>query len=158
MSLDCTLQDALGIKSLEEGLVQRHNESAPGHQQILPGHFVTAINHCANDKDLMIKEMLSAKSLTLSVAPRMTFHATLVKNPDLGLNLGHFPGGAVLLVQELFQGGACTAHNAKAPFDHQIRTGDLIEEVNGLKGDASAMMQEVKAKVELSVIVARPCR
>lgn len=63
--------------------------------------------------------------------------------------------GVTILVCEVSGGGAAGVYNKKAPPELQLRDGDFIEEVNGLCGNMTIMMQEMYRNWNLTLLVSR---
>lgn len=65
--------------------------------------------------------------------------------------------GRLLYVYALRPGfNAATEHNSLAPERSQLRPGDYILAVNGVAGDARAMLKEMEHSVQLHFVIRRP--
>lgn len=72
-----------------------------------------------------------------------------------GLELD-FMCGEVMEVCSLHPGGAALAYNKGAGPDRQIREGDFLVEVNGIRADTKAMLEHMKNDRVLKLAISRP--
>merc|ERR1740123_628629 len=78
-----------------------------------------------------------------------------VQDP-LGLSLD-LCDGRLLYLYGLRPGmNAATDHNASQPEQRQLRPGDYVLDVNGIRGNARAMMKEREHSAQLHLITRRP--
>lgn len=87
------------------------------------------------------------------------FRASLAKSHVDGRLGLHFDllHGSVLHVCRISAGGnSATSYNARVQEELQLRPGDFITELNGIRGDSKAMMSAAKTSTVLDVLVSRP--
>jgi len=92
---------------------------------------------------------------------QLTFSAIIEKTPGMSLGLDVALSSAIIwmrhaiFVKTVFCGGSVAAWNEGSEEPLRVRAGDLIFQVNAIRGDTEKMIQEMKAKQRLTLHILR---
>lgn len=92
---------------------------------------------------------------------QLTFSAIIDKTPGMSLGLDVALSSAIIwmrhtiFVKTVFGGGSVAAWNEGSEEPLRVRAGDLIFQVNAIRGDTEKMIQEMKAKQRLTLHILR---
>jgi len=92
---------------------------------------------------------------------QLTFSAVIDKTPGMSLGLDVALSSAIIwmrntiFVKNVLGGGSVAAWNEGSEEPLRVRTGDLIFQVNAIRGDTRKMIQEMKAKQRLTLHILR---
>lgn len=116
------------------------------------GDHILAVNGISTALRIM-KRLKEDELLDMLVERPTEFKIDVLKGETgVGLDLTHAPRGNTLLIRNLTNTGAIKQWNDKNSAA-QVRRHDRIVEVNGRRGKAQVLLDELKSKDELSIII-----
>mmetsp|Transcript_84646 Transcript_84646/g.244657 ORF Transcript_84646/g.244657 Transcript_84646/m.244657 type:complete len:233 (+) Transcript_84646:63-761(+) len=137
--ISTVLQDASTV-------VSRYNLAAPQKHRIQEGDFLMAINGVSGSANDMAQELRVATSLLVTIHRPERLRATCRKQGEsLGLDLKYSVSSKSLHVGSIREGGVA---QRLLP---DLRAGDRIVKVNGVRGTAVALLQLLTDQDELEV-------
>lgn len=155
LSLDISDGTALLVDSVGEGLVREWNKTHP-HLQVSFGDRIVEVTGVHGDARKLRERLSAAVALTLVVFRPRWFNIKVSKaGRDLGLDLHCADGCATLLVKQVGPGVVKDWNETRQ--DLQVVAGDRIAEVNGTRGNASALKNALLKQdtLELRILVAQ---
>mmetsp|Transcript_100473 Transcript_100473/g.239596 ORF Transcript_100473/g.239596 Transcript_100473/m.239596 type:complete len:126 (-) Transcript_100473:71-448(-) len=99
----------------------------------------------------------AADRVSAEDAGAKVFTFTVQKSGDkdmLGMDVKH-KKGLYLVVSKIFDDGAVKRANGMVPEDERLQETDIILEINGVKGDDNAMVEECKKSSRLEMQIKR---
>lgn len=160
LGLNCDTRDGntlyiLGVKS---GVIHSFNQTVRRAARLLPGQFIMNVNKVGGNSQELLKTMKSAPRLELVVSPPMEIRALINANSadSLGFEFTKRLFGKDILVTKVIEGPETHASPVQvwneANPGQQIREGDRIIAVNGLRGSAADLIKRIRASVKSSAV------
>lgn len=149
---------ALVICALGEGLIESWNTLNP-EQPVRRGDHIVKVNG-VEDKSSMISAFhhtVGELSMQLRRQDAYRIVVSRKRGACLGLKLAE-PSGDALTVYAVTKGSPLDTWNSQRPQELQVRKGDRIVEVNGIKGEAKVMCEEFQRSDDLELEICRRAR
>lgn len=156
LSVDTMCPYHLEINEVHEGLIRKYNQGAPPGKAVKEGYFVVGTRGNLAQRDEILVYMKQAGQISLRIAPNDEFSCSMAKSGKVGLFLLVEPKCRSLLVKKVSP-GSVEDYNVTVPDDMQVKEGDRIVEVNGIRGDCDKMLELTRVDGgDLSFVVSRP--
>jgi hypothetical protein len=155
LGLDPTDGTALLVDAIGEGMVREWNRKALQHSQVCHGDRIVEVSGAYGDANALRSRLNDAVCLTLILLRPRWFNVQLSKAKEsLGLEMAVADGCATILVKKVLSGSIMEWNQQHQ--DLQVTAGDRIAEVNGVRGDGSALRDTLlkQDNVELRILVA----
>jgi len=144
MSFDASDGRLLHLSSVISGATAAgvHNNTASEEQCLRDGDYIVNVNGVTGNARAMLREIQLNQNLSLTVRRAIQFSAMLdKKGRPLGLSFVH-AGPTASLIVETVADGPVAEWNQAHPRE-ELRPGDRIVAVNGMRGGASELLQKL---------------
>lgn len=139
----------------DNGHLQAWNASHPDHEKVTVGDRVLSVNGVKGEPAQLLKLLDTYRWLKVVIRRHTEFSIALVRpgTEKLGIELRFREGGHTLLVRKVGE-GMLEEWNRKH-CGLELKVGDRIVAVNGVRGEGSLLNSKVKSKGSLILDVAR---
>jgi len=145
----------LQVIGLVAGSARSYNCCAPARERILPNDLIVAVNGATGSRE-MLEKLESQTPLDLTVVRPVNFSVKIGKGASaFGLKLAIHKSVSTCVWIEEIEEGAVQAYNAAMPMDERICPRDLIESVNGIRGSATRMVEELCSSSVIDLVLLR---
>jgi C-terminal processing protease CtpA/Prc len=158
LGLDVLQHDSatLLITRIREGLVDRFNRGQPDECIVQAGDRITEVNGSSGNSEELISTIRSSQTICMTIRRLIEFTVTVSKlSQRLGINV--MQGGCSLTVLGLTDGPFSQWNNCVNQ-DLKVQPGDLVVEVDGVRGTAEDLLQAIeqgREKLRMSFVVER---
>jgi len=158
LGLDVLQHDSatLLITRIREGLVATFNRGQPDDGIVQAGDRITEVNGSRGNSEELISTIRSSQTICMTIRRLVEFTVTVSKlTRRLGINV--MQGGCSLTVLGLTE-GPFLQWNSCVNQDLKVQPGDLVVEVDGVRGTAETLLQAIEQghdKLRMSFVVER---
>lgn len=157
MELDL-LDGKLGqITDIKGGIIQDYM-NRPGSQQLELLDFVVEVNQISGDVQKLLRTLKASVDIDMLIRRAVPWRVEVRQAPgdNMASTLNHATNGKTLLLQEVHDVFKKQWNDKQR--DCPIRLYDRIVEVNGIRGDPSAMLEKLQASEYLDLLFMTPIR
>jgi len=144
------------ITRIREGLVATFNKGQPEDGIVQAGDRITEVNGYRGYSEELIHTIRSSQTVCMTIRRLVEFTVTVSKlSRRLGINV--MQGGCSLTVLGLTD-GPFSQWNSCVNQDLKVQPGDLVVEVDGVRGTAETLLQAIEQgrdKLRMSFVVER---
>jgi len=158
LGLDVLQHDSatLLITGIKEGLVATFNRGQPDDVFVQAGDRIAEVNGSRGNSEELIHTIRSSQTVCMTIRRLVEFTVTVSKlSRRLGINV--MQGGCSLTVLGLTE-GPFTQWNSCVNQDLKVQPGDLVVEVDGVRGTAETLLQAIHTggdNLRMSFVVER---
>merc|ERR1712217_195222 len=134
-----------------------YNQTAPAEVQVKTGDFVVAVNGIKGDTSKMARQVMQdSLELDFTFSRPLSYSVTLEKGTVrmLGLDIDYLATGRSLLIRDI-KDGLVQRWNTANP-TKEIKRGDRIVGVNGIRDKAETLMDHCADTDKLVLDMVRP--
>jgi len=160
LGLDVLQHDGatLLITKIREGLVATFNKGQPEDGIVQAGDRITEVNGYRGNSEELIRTIRSSQTICMTIRRLVEFTVTVsVSKLSRRLGINVMQGGCSLTVLGLTD-GPFSQWNSCVNQDLKVQPGDLVVEVNGVRGTAETLRQAIEQgrdKLRMSFVVER---
>jgi len=136
--------DKLLISRIKMGIVLMSNRENPD-KAIWPGDQIRKVNGSEGSAHELTEMVKASRRVLLTIFRQIEYRVTVIKRGRLGLDVAQYANSLrILSILE----GPFQAWNEKAPTEEEVRTGDHLVEVDGIRGTCTELLSYIKGTAD----------